>query len=121
MLGVQLCTGQRAGPSVGLGQRQDPANHCKVREGNHSGADRRPVGVKKADTKDTTQEYPDVLSELCSTSHCRINSTVFKEFIWTKYSKVFPRMVIHAKCLSKNAFRIKRSSAANDKHLSCLP
>lgn len=68
---AQLCTGQWFGPSVGFAwQGQDPDNQCKVREGSHS----------------TTQQHPDVLSELCSSLHCRINGPEFKELTVTKYS-----------------------------------
>lgn len=52
---------------------------CKGREGSPSSADSRPVGPKKAKApRAPHQEYPDVLSELCSTLHCRKNGTEFR-------------------------------------------
>lgn len=92
VLVVQLCTGQWFGPSVGFAwQGKHSDNHCKVREGNHSSADRRSVDARNA----KAPRAPHRCSvRAVSTLHCRINGPEFKEPIWTKYSKVFPRTVL---------------------------
>lgn len=92
-------------------QGQHPDNKCKVREGNHSSADRRPVDARKA-------KAPGAPHRVSWRSVRAVQYlTLQNKWHWIqrtymdlhKYSKVFPRMDIVSECLSKNAFRIKRN------------
>lgn len=103
--GAQCTWCQPEPGAMGNAERREQAG-----EGSHSRASCRVLaGHKAKEPQALDTKHHCVLSDLCTSWGCKINSPWFKELTWTGYSKVFPGMLAGSECLNKNAFRIERS------------